>query len=291
MNTDFFYKTLQDVKSYGRKATSRGLETLEILDYKYNLPPYARFMCFDHRKLKLDYIKQEFMWYLLGEPKDVSICRLASMWKGLINEDGTINSNYGYYIFNPKTGIDGVSNFDRVVNTLTQDPQSRRAVMMILNSEHLNSETKDYPCTVYINYLIRDGKLHQFVRMRSQDAIFGMGNDAPFFSMLMELMYWTLVRGGMNDLQLGTYHHSADSFHVYEKHYKMLDQILADPVVSDDFHERCPVMSPLTPISLKLLRDNRQWSMDELKKLSGDVFTAWLLERDDEATLVMPEVA
>lgn len=286
-----FYNILKDVADHGKIVVSRGLETKELTGYNYSLPPRVRFMCFDDRKLKMDYVKQEFMWYLLGEPTDQSICKAASMWKGLVNDDGSINSNYGYYIFNPRGGFDGKSNFDRVATTLQSDPYSRRATMMILNTDHLNSITKDYPCTVYINFLIRDSKLNMFVRMRSQDAIYGMGNDAPFFSFVHELMFWKLKNGiGFEDLQLGTYHHSADSFHVYHRHYEMLDKIIQDPVASIDEHTNCPEMSRFTPHYLYVLRDELTKRTPNLGGLETDPFVKWLLTRENEESLLMPEV-
>lgn len=293
MAVSHFYEILKDVADNGKTVVSRGLETKELTGYTYNLPPRVRFMCFDDRKLKMDYVKQEFLWYLLGEPRDHSICKAASMWEGLVNEDKTINSNYGFYIFNPRGGFGGKSNFDRVAATLQSDPFSRRATMMILNTDHLNSITKDYPCTVYINFLIRENKLNMFVRMRSQDAIYGMGNDAPFFSFVHELMLWKLKDKEpslFEDLQLGTYQHSADSFHVYYRHYEMLDKILANPVASIDEHDNCPEMSRFTPHYLYVLRDELTRQTPKLGGLETDPFVKWLLTRDVEESLLMPDI-
>lgn len=289
LKVDVFYKILAELNKYGEIVKSRGLETRELINFSYVLPPRVRFMCFDARKLKMDYVKQEFLWYLVGEPTDHSICRVASMWDGLINPDQSINSNYGFYIFNPHGGHRGQSNFDRVVETLKADPQSRRAVMMILGSDHLNSKTKDYPCTVFINFLIRDNKLNMLVRMRSQDAIFGMGNDAPFFSFLHELMFWKLS-ASIESLQLGNYYHSADSFHVYAKHYEMVDKILDTPEASVDYNLTCPKMTQFTPVYLNKLREELLSKEPCFDAAKHDAFTAWLLEREDPATLLLPDI-
>jgi thymidylate synthase len=292
MSINHFYKILTDVLDHGKTVVSRGLETKELIGYTYNLPPRVRFMCFEARKLKMDYIKQEFLWYLLGEPRDHSICKAASMWKELINADKTINSNYGFYIFNPAGGADGQSNLDRVTTTLQSDPHSRRATMLILNTAHLNSVTKDYPCTVYINFLIRDNKLNMFVRMRSQDAIYGMGNDAPFFSFVHELLLWKLKEKDpvlFENLHLGNYQHSADSFHVYERHYDMLENIIKSPVVATDEHDNCPEMTRFTPHYVAVLRDELTRQKPRLEGLDTDPFVKWLLTRDDEESLIMPD--
>ena len=297
LKTHAFYRILKDLKNRGQVVRPRGEECLEITDYSYSLWPRTRFMCFDARKLKLDYIKQEFMWYLRGDPKDISISQAAKMWKGLINDDGTINSNYGYYIFGKRYKVPGgdskgISNFERVISELIKDSDSRRAAICILNNDHLNSQTKDYPCTAYLNFHIRDGDLIMYVRMRSQDAIYGMGNDAPCFSLVHELL-WSRLLGTYPDLKLGAYHHTADSFHVYAKHYDMLDAILQKPDVSVDFHADCPqinspgVFSELMMVvhNTKAFRSPETLAVRDYMS-SLHPFTRWMLERDDTATLL-----
>ncbi|MFZ0898125.1 MAG: hypothetical protein WAN21_02375 [Candidatus Sulfotelmatobacter sp.] len=66
------------------------------------------------------------------------------------------------------------------------------------------------------------------VHMRSQDAIYGMTNDAPAFSFIHEMLHVKLRDTCYPDLQMGGYHHTADSFHVYERHFKMLDELCKD---------------------------------------------------------------
>jgi hypothetical protein len=62
------------------------------------------------------------------------------------------------------------------------------------------------------------------VHMRSQDAIFGMGNDAPCFSMIHEMVFVKLS-AFYPELEYGNYTHFADSFHVYERHFDIVTDI------------------------------------------------------------------
>lgn len=282
-----FYEILRDLKQFGQKTKPRGLEIVEIRNYVYTLPPRYRFMSFDNRKLNLDYIKQEFLWYVRGNRHDVSIKHIAKMWDGLINTDKTINSNYGFYIFNPAAGRHGLSNFDRVIDLLIHDPDTRRATVMILNNDHLNSDTKDFPCTYSLNFHIRDGQLDMYVRMRSQDAIYGMGNDAPCFSLVHELLWSRMIAfDRFKDLKLGLYHHSADSFHVYEKHYEMLERIIDHPVITIDHHKDCPAMVPST--HKNLVKINEALDLKRPFELYDD-FSKWLVDRDNTDTLLSTE--
>jgi len=219
------------VQKFGTLCSPRGLPILEVENLCFDLPPYLRFTNFQSRKLNLGYIKQELLWYLKGELTDLTIGNHAKLWNELV-VDGRLNSNYGHYIFKEK-GIDWV------VEELTQDKDSRRAVITILSSQHLNAREKDIPCTYGMSFRIRNGKLNMSVRLRSNDCIFGFTNDLPFFSFIQEMVLKYLQRV-YPELEMGIYHHGADSFHVYERHFEMLKKL----VERDQFSViLCPQMS------------------------------------------------
>lgn len=247
------------LSAYGKEAAPRGQNVLECENFRYVLPPYVRFANFEARKLNISYIKKEFLWYLKGDRFDSSIGQHAKMWQGLVNDDGSLNSNYGQYIF-------GEQNlFDKALETLTADKDSRRASIMILNNEHLFSNTKDVPCTYALNFRIRENSLHMTVHMRSQDAIFGMGNDAPAFSFIHEMMFHSL-KEVYPELEYGEYLHHADSFHIYERHFEMLKKILTSDVYAA---VECPRISGADEV--RFLRKLQFESIPESYK-----FTQWL---------------
>lgn len=213
-----FRDIYKDLLHRGHKVSPRGEEVIEIENASYIFTPFQRFINFECRKLSVPYIKKEFLWYLKGDRFDNSICKYASFWKTIQNKDGSFNSNYGQYIF-------GIENqFDIVLNILKKDKDSRRASIIILKPEHINSDTKDVCCTYAINFRIREDILNMTVHMRSNDAIFGLGNDLPCFSFIFEMMYNTL-KEFYPSLEQGLYYHNVDSFHVYARHYEMLEKI------------------------------------------------------------------
>lgn len=267
-----FDKIFLDLKKYGKHTKPRGLRVLEIENYNYTLKPYERYVSYPARKMKLNYIKQECMWYLKGDKYDTSICEHASMWKKLINEDGSINSNYGAYIFGKQ------NQFDNVIKTLLEDKDSRRASIVILAENHLSSVTNDYPCTYSINFRIRSNKLNMTVRMRSQDAIFGMTNDAANFSFIHEMVYVTLRDKKYNNLNMGDYYHSADSFHIYVKRHGKMFQNIIENIENNLYNEiQTPKIVSLSEVTflrnLHLISDLVDVP-DEYK------FTKWLLQRE-----------
>lgn len=221
------YKMYQELYN-APEIEVRGLKTKELLNYKLVIQPYDRFFNFEGRKMNLKYIKEEFKWYCKGDKFDTSITEHAKMWKSLINEDGSINSNYGQYI---------KPNFARCLETLVHDKYSRRAIIMIGNNDNFSSKTKDYCCTLSMSFQIRNNKLLMTIHMRSNDAIFGLTNDIPTFSFFHEMMYVCLRDTKYPDLELGEYTHLADSFHVYERHYKMLKNIIENAY---EYKVECP---------------------------------------------------
>lgn len=254
-----FSRIFFDLEEKGIEVSPRGQLIKEIENYKYELPPYVRFCNFKDRKLSISYLKKEFLWYLKGDKFDTSIAEHAKMWKSIINEDGSINSNYGQYFFGEE------KQFDVVVETLKKDKDSRRAAIVLLNKYHLNSKTNDVPCTYALSFRIRDNKLNMTVHMRSQDSIFGMGNDAPAFSFIHE-MTLNALREFYPDLRYGIYTHFADSFHVYEKHFKMMEDMINGEYDEVD----CPPISG--PEEVKFLR-----ALDFKSVPENYLFTKWLI--------------
>lgn len=268
-----FRRIYMDLIEKGKRVSPRGQNSIEIENYTYDLPPFVRFTNFKSRKFNLDYVKREFLWYLRGDKFDVSIAEHAKMWGGLINRDGSINSNYGQYIFRDAP----LSQFDNVVNQLKNDKDSRRASIVILSKDHLLSDTNDVPCTYSINFRIRENKLNMSVRMRSQDSVYGMAADAPAFSFTHEMML-NALREFYPDLQYGNYHHSSDSFHVYERHFDMIEKITGGKIdgggsvtMTPDPYEEiiCPPMSG--PDEVRFLRAGR---FDDVP--ASFEFTRWL---------------
>lgn len=259
MKTTTFKQIYADVLS-GKIAYPRNQKILELENYQYSLEPYHRFANFPPaRKLNIDYVKKEFLWYLKGNKYDISITEHASLWKSIMNEDGSFNSNYGQYFFGEQ------NQFDVVINILKNDKDSRRASILLLTKEHVSSETNDVPCTYALNFRIRDNKLNMSVHMRSQDAIYGMGNDAPAFSFLHEMMF-NALKEFYPDIQYGIYTHTTDSLHVYEKHFKMLHDIYE----SDYEKIECPQISGFNEV--KFLRN-----LDFNEIPAEYLFTKWLV--------------
>ena len=227
----------------GDTYSPRGLEIKEVRNCSFTLDPRYPFTSFCARNLNLKYLAAELIWYLRGDRYDLSICDYGSMWKGLIQADGGLNSNYGQTIF----GKD--KQFAWVIEELVRDPDSRRAVFIIGEKDYLSNDVNDQRCCQYIQFLIRDNELECYTYFRSNDVSWGVSNDVFTLVEIFKLVYVTLV-GYIPGLKLGKYVHTATSMHVYERHYEMLERIVEDGV--SGFYE-IPFVLPEAPTDFERL--------------------------------------
>lgn len=160
------------------------------------------------RRMPMRYAVGELAWYLSGSNKVSDISRFAKKWVDISDDGITNNSAYGYRI-KEKFGFD---QWEYIKSMLTKDPNSRQAIIHIKDAD--NTKTKDTPCTVYLQFLLRDGKLNLSVHMRSNDIWMGVPYDMFSFCFLQMLMAMEL------GVEIGSYTHYAGSLHMYARDYK-----------------------------------------------------------------------
>lgn len=98
---------------------------------------------------------------------------------------------------------------NRVVNLLRREPDSRRAVISLWDSEgDMNSEHP--PCACTIQFMIRQNKLDTIAYFRSNDS---------WMAVLPDMIAMTKLAGVVAEklkIQVGEYIHFASSYHLYE---------------------------------------------------------------------------
>lgn len=107
-----------------------------------------------------------------------------------------------------------------VVEALRRDINTRQAIIDIgdpakdsFNIDNTLKETKDYPCSRILQFMVVDGKLDLTLYIRSNDILFGFSAvNVTNFTLMQE--YVANILG----LPVGTYYHIANNFHVYEEH-------------------------------------------------------------------------
>lgn len=210
---DSWLRDIEQVISFGYDESPRDIKTREQIGiqsiFDMNYP-----VCY-HPKRELSYVfmAAEAYWITSGS---MFVNDIAPYNKHIANfsDDG--------YIFNGAYGPKFINQVDYVVNTLREDESSRRAVMTIWIQNPI--ETKDYACTVSLQFLIREGDIHTIVTMRSNDLWLGRPYDMFNFT-VMTLRILTLLNKDRNKpIGLGNMIMNVGSLHLYEKDFpKCLD--------------------------------------------------------------------
>lgn len=273
--------TLHDDFDY--QSAPRGKPIKELIAPSFTLMnPRNRLILNPLRAVNYGFAVGELCWYVRGE-NDLATMLYYNKRMGQFSDDGkTINSAYGKRMFrNRWVGTGPVrSQLDDVIAELKKDPESRRAVMHINEPEDLynaaNYGSKDVPCTMSIQLLIRDRKLHMHVLMRSNDVVWGLPYDVFSFTCLQEAFLYMLQDAGVPVDDLGQYHHTAGSLHVYDTHFGMAEAISKEAIT-----EPAP-MKPFTLDGLRTLADEWEPGIRNGEILvAGDQFgdtIEWMVE-------------
>ena len=152
------------------------------------------------------YAEAEWQWYMSGDRNINELGRIygkvPEIWKRMADADNNVNSNYGWQWKRN-------DQIDYVVDLLKHQPDTRQAVITILDMKEHDTFTFDTPCTYAIQFTIVHGRLDMCVTMRSNDLWYGFCNDQYQFSKLQEMISNKL------NIEIGVYYHFAHNLHLY----------------------------------------------------------------------------
>lgn len=236
--------TTNDIKRLLSKAetlpngTKELLHTSFICDKEYILRPPTE-----------PYSTNEIEWYLSQslDTNDLALYAgfVPKIWKDISDINGKINSNYGWCCFSKENG----EQFKHAIEHLKHDPYTRKAILIynrpsmhsdwsdkrqsltgIVNKDHWMFDTEieykrirgDFMCCQNNQLFIRNNKLEMVVHMRSMDAVYGYNIDYKWFKFVFDKAYQILSKT-YKDLQKGDIVIFANSIHVYDRHFNLLE--------------------------------------------------------------------
>lgn len=203
--TEAWLDLIAEILNHGGKSTPRGLPIREIIGNSVKIDMRYPIVLNKARKLSYRFMAAEAWWILSGKNDVESISRYCKSIARFSDDGEVFFGAYG-----PKVS----SQFGYVVDKLSEDPDSRQAVINIWRENPRPS--KDIPCTISAQWLIRDNKIHCIDTMRSNDAWLGFPYDVFNFSMLSVMLLEELKSGKYPTLELGTLTLNAGSHHLYE---------------------------------------------------------------------------
>lgn len=173
------------------------------------------------RKPNYDYIQRELDWY---ESESLFVDdipgKTPEIWKQVSDNDGKINSNYGYLVRSKENG----EQYKNVLYELEGNSNSRRAVMIYnrpsMHVDYNRNGMSDFVCTYANTFYIRNGKLISHYLMRSNDSVFGYTADVHW------AMYIQKMLAGDLNIEVGDIIWTASNLHVYERHFSYIEELM-----------------------------------------------------------------
>lgn len=187
--------------------------------------------------------------YIISGRNDVGYLMAAMKKFGNYSDDGYFQT--GSY------GPPYVDQLPYVIDVLRADNTSRQAVIDIWRRSPRQS--KDIPCTLSLQFLIRDNRLHTIVSMRSSDVWTGLIYDMFCFSVMSAVVAASIGA----DIALGECTITAGSSHIYAADFAKAEDILENGglVITG-------------PRLIPLERDEMFWLLDPIRNYAGGALDA-----------------
>lgn len=224
------------------------------------------------RGISPSYLFGEMLWYFTGRRDTKFISKFSKFWDRISDDGINANSAYGYLI-HKAFGFDQV---EKVIDILKADPNSRRAKININTPRENVDTTLDEPCTMFLDFMIRDGKLNCTAVMRSNDIWFGFPYDVAFFTELQKMIADKLEVG------YGAYTHFACSLHMYDKDYENIGKIVEHPVSKSIKFNRVAFFEHYDTIADQIEHVGSYWSDNNPKKYLMYLLKIYGIYKEDD---------
>jgi len=217
MFTHKYKNILLETHKIGNPVTSEtGIVTREFINksFVFDFPRY-RYPLPEIHKFNIAFAIAEWLSYMLGIDDLKYFTTYIKKYEDWSSDGATLDGAYG-----PRLNVP-TNQLLTVIDALRNNPSSRRAVVSIYrgSTDLLGGGGLNTPCTLTMQFVLRNNYLHAIANMRSNDAVWGLPYDLFCFTMIQEFIAANL------GCSLGRYHHNAGSFHLYERHFEKVEKL------------------------------------------------------------------
>lgn len=224
---ELWTNAVRHLLTHGSETQGAGVgNTKEILGFSTRITSIDKtFLLNRRRKLSPTYACAEFLWYMKHTKSIKMIKAYAPQYVKFAENDEAFGA-YGWRFYENLTQdfTKATSQFELLIRHLNETPNSRQAIITLWEADDLphtyKKDHKDLPCTLSMQFIIRDNKLHLVVTMRSNDVWLGLPYDVFAFTCIQRLVADTL------GVKCGMYTHQAGSLHLYEKNWQAASESL-----------------------------------------------------------------
>ena len=278
---------VRDILGAGTGSSPRGQKVKELIGWQTTIDMKHPLVLAEGRITPgyFDFAFAEPTWIITGDNMLAPMMKAAPSFVRFSDDGRYMRGAYG-----PKI----VDQLTYVVDSIVADPDTRQAVINIWRENPRGS--KDVPCTLSLQFLVRSGQIHTVVSMRSSDAWLGWPFDVFSFSMIacwVALLsreriehydHGRLIAGRnwpdaerqkLSELKLGTLTLNAGSQHIYERDFEKTRAAIKNAYEPERSH------APLDPLASFATPDEFLAHLDRLRNGTADASPAFL---DDLAT-------
>lgn len=212
------------VLTEGEEVGSRlGETTKELLHRQIVLDrPWQREVLAPHRNANIVAQIAETMWVLAGRD-DIEFLGQYLPRAADFSDDGKVwRGAYGPRLraFDAGDLSRPIDQVKHIVDLLSLDRSSRRAVISIYDPIVDSKDGKDIPCNDFLSFISRNGRLDLSVFVRSNDLMWGWsGINAFEWSALQEIV------AGILGVGVGSLVFNTTSLHIYDRHWKRAQRV------------------------------------------------------------------
>lgn len=227
---EVYDRLLFDLLEEGQEVSPRSMLTKELMQETFCIEdPNSSLIYIPGRNFSLVHAIHESL-LIFCDDNHVKVAGYFNKNIAQFSDDGT--TLYGSYGHRIATRMQGV------LGKLKEDHDTRQALLTIHRVDDSIVKTKDPPCTITLQFTIRDEKLNMHVYMRSNDIVWGTPYDVFVFTTIQKVFANTL------GIPVGKYYHTATSLHMYER----------------DFEKCREYIGHCEPIEYKIETNYNEWS-------------------------------
>ena len=220
-----YLQFIGDILDHGVSKTDRtGVGTLSIFGYQMRFDLRAGFPLVTTKKLHLNSIIHELIWFLSGDTNIDYLKRHGvSIWDEWADDQGNLGPVYGKQ-WRRWEASDGrvIDQMSQVVQQIRTNPDSRRLIVSAWNVGEVDRMALP-PCHLLFQFYVAEGRLSCQLYQRSCDAGLGVPFNIASYALLTHLV------AQQCDLEVGDFVWTGGDCHIYLNHVEALRQQLTRP--------------------------------------------------------------
>ena len=210
------------------KEDRTGTGTKSVFGYQMRFDLNEGFPMVTTKKLHLKSIIYELLWFLKGTTNIEYLKENGvKIWDAWANENGDLGPVYGHQWRNWNS--DEIDQLREVIETLKQNPNSRRLLVSAWNPSVLPDTTLSFsenvsngkaalpPCHAFFQFYVADGKLSCQLYQRSADIFLGVPFNIASYAL------FTMMVAQVCGYEAGEFIHTFGDAHIYNNHQEQLE--------------------------------------------------------------------